>query len=480
MPKKAKNRSITSRTISQKLKISFCLMSVLPLLVCVYLVSNYILPLAGLHIDVWISVFVSMLISLIGFFVIKDVFDRITSFSGEAKKIIGGDLSRNLDVDYADEVGDLGLALNHLTQHIRSNMDELKSYSEKTRDINIEVQKRVIELSSILQISSLISQGEKLGDVLKIITDKVSVLAESEVSFLLMRLEGEDNFLMEEASGKGSELLLRIVLNEKDELFARSIKSSAPLILDNKNHQTREMADYFSEKFHLKNALLIPVYSKGRAIAILGVGNSKESFQYQKEDIELLDLFAKHIAIAVDNDVLVRRLEKLEIKDQLTGLYNQPFIRNRLQEEIKRAITYQRPCSFVLLDIDYFGKFHESFGATQSEAMLKKIVSVIRDSVTEIDRIGRTGENEFAIILPERNKRQGLEIAENIRQKIEFVFSEEEDKSRKFTISGGVSENPLDGIDAKQLIAKAQELLQLAKKQGRNKIVSFLEPPLCR
>ena len=73
--------------------------------------------------------------------------------------------------------------------------------------------------------------------------------------------------------------------------------------------------------------------------------------------------------------------------------------------------------------------------------------------------------------LPEKNKRQAQEIAEQIRKKIEVIYNQEEDGAKKITLSAGVSENPLDGVDALQLINKAQELLHKAKLSGKNRVV---------
>jgi diguanylate cyclase (GGDEF)-like protein len=225
----------------------------------------------------------------------------------------------------------------------------------------------------------------------------------------------------------------------------------------------------------LKNTLALPVYLRGRVVGIIGIGNTKEPFLYSKEDTELLDIFAKQTSIAVENDILMHRVEKLEIKDTLTGLYNESFIRGRLQEEIKRAIAYQRPCGFILFNIDNFKEFHQNFGSLQAEAALKKIASLMKDSFTEIDRVGRFGDNEFAVVLPEKNKRQVQEAAEELRKKVAFTFGEEQDTRKKITLSGGVAENPLDGIDASELIAKAKDLVKLAKSQGKNRIAEFIK-----
>jgi len=475
MPKK-NNLSLTSRGLKYKLKISFYLMSILPLLVCIYLVSNYILPQKGLKLDVALAILISIFIAAVGFFVIKEVFDRILAVSTDAKLIAAGDITHMIiPPSQEDEVGDLGDALNQMTQRIRSNMDELKNYSEKTTEINIEIQRRVLVLSSLLQISSLISQGAKLEDILKVVAEKSRLLANSDAAYLLLREEGQEAFSVKVADGISSNYLLKIKIEPQDGLFLKIAKTNKPLILDKQNIFPDDLNVEFYDKFKLKNTLAIPVFLRGRIVAALGIGNTKDTFIYHKEDLELLDIFAKQVAIAIENDLLMHRVEKLEIKDALTGLYNEAFIHNRLQEEIKRAIAYQRPCGFILLNVDNFKAFHQSFGSLYAEATLKRIASLLRDSVTEIDRVGRVADNEFAVILPERNKRQAQEIADGIRKKVEFSFSEEQDSSKKLTISGGVSENPLDGIDVEELFSKASELLKYAKEQGKNRIISFKE-----
>jgi len=473
---KKKNLSSASRGLRYKLKISVYLMSILPMLVCIYLVSNYILPQKGLKIDVAAAIIISIFIAAVGFFVVKEVFDRILAVTTDAKLIAAGDITHTINPpSQEDEVGDLGDALNQLTQRIRSNMDELKTYSEKTTEINIEIQKRVLVLSSLLQISSLISQGAKLEDILKITVEKSRLLANSDAAYLLLRQEGQEAFTIKVADGISSNYLLKARIEPQDGLFLKISKTNKPFILDKQNVLTDDLGVEFYDKFKLKNTLAIPVFLRGRIVAALGIGNTKESFVYNKEDLELLDIFAKQIAIAIENDLLIHRVEKLEIKDALTGLYNEAFIRNRLQEEIKRAITYQRPCGFILMNVDNFKSFHQSFGSLYAEATLKKIASLLKDSVSDVDRVGRVADNEFAIILPEKNKRQAQEVADNIRKKVEFSFGEEQDPSKRLTISGGVSENPLDGIDAAELFTKASELLKVAKERGRNCVASFKE-----
>ncbi|MDD5653038.1 MAG: diguanylate cyclase [Candidatus Omnitrophica bacterium] len=466
----SKRVSFASRGLKYKLRLALYLMAVLPLLVSVYLVSNYILPRFGLRFEVMATLGISFFVAFLGFFVIKQVFDRILSVSTEAKMIAAGDITRKLDIEREDEVGDLGDALNQLTNRIRNNMDELKNYSEKTTEINLEIQKRILVLSSLLQISSLITQSAKLEEILKLTVEKSRFIANSDLAFLLFRDENKAVFHTKIADGPNAQHLYKLEAEFEEAMLSKLAKTGRPLILDKDNPQPENVKSLFLEQFRLRNVLALPIYLRGRLVGLLGVGNIKEQFNFMKDDIELLDVFAKQIAIAVENDLLLHRIEKLEIKDALTGLYNETFIHNRLQEEIKRAITYQRPCAYVLLNLDNFRKFHDNFGSLQTEAALKRVAAIIRESVTEIDRVGRIGDNEFAIVLPEKNKRQAQTIAEEIRKKIEFVFSEEQDNNKKITCSGGVSENPLDGVEAEELVARAKDRANHAKQQGKNRI----------
>jgi len=227
--------SFISQGLKYKLRIAVYLMSVLPLLVCSYLVSNYIIPQMGLKLDITVAIIISSIIAMIGFLVVKEVFDRILSVSSAARLIASGDISQVIEVDRQDEVGELGEALNELTQRIRSNMDELKNYGEKTTEINLQIQKRVFVLSNLLQISSLISQGAKLEDILNLTTEKSRLLADSDLAYLLFREETQEDFYMKAADGMNSERLLSIKLDPQESIFNKLIKTNKPLIFDKEN-----------------------------------------------------------------------------------------------------------------------------------------------------------------------------------------------------------------------------------------------------
>ena len=466
--RKKSDLSLLSRSLKYRLKIAFYLIFLLPFLISVYLLSNYVFPRAGLPGELLWSLAISMLIAIIGFLLIKEVFDRVLTIALEARLIAAGDISRKVDVQRSDEVGDLGDALNQLTQRIRSNMDELKNYGRKTTQINLEIQKRVLALSSLLQISSLVSQGAELEEILEIAVDKSRLLADSEAAYLFLKDKDNDSFFIKVAVGQGAEALLGMKINASDSIFGSLLTRGDIFVAD---ADDRKASEIFSQRFRFRNTIAVAVPLRNEVTAVLGIANSRENFSYDDDDAELLDIFGRQIAIAIENDFLLHKAEKLEIRDALTGLFNENYINGRLDEEIKRAILCQRPCSFVVLDIDDFARFRREFGAISAEISLKKVAGVIHDVISEIDRSGRTADNEFAVIMPERNKRQAKDVADNIRRRVEEVFSVEPEAGRRLTISAGVSENPLDGITAQELTERARGSVNLAKAQGKNKVV---------
>jgi diguanylate cyclase (GGDEF)-like protein len=461
-----------SKRLKYKLRVVFYV-CFLPVFVSIYFVLRYILPQRGLRLDIIIYTLATIFISIEGFILIRQAFTHFMSITKEAKLIASGESSRRIEIGEEDDVGELAEALNKIMQRVQGDINELKGYGEKTTEINLEIQKRVFLLSSLLEISSLVSQGTKLDSIFKLVVEKSRLIANSEVAYLFFREEETGSFYMKIVDGLNAGHFSLLKIEPDDRVFNQLIKTRKPLLLDKSNILPEELRVEFYEKFKLKNNLSLPIYLKDNVIGILGIGNSQEIFSYRKDDVELLDVFSRQLAIAVEYKILTHKIEKLEIKDSLTGLYNEAFIRSCLQDEIRRAIIYQRPCSFVLINIDNFKAYQKNFGAQGADLVLKRVASLIKDSVSEVDRVARIGSDEFAIVLPERNKRQAQHIAEETRKRIEFSFSEEQDINKRLTVSGGISENPLDGIDTDELFAKARGSLSLAKNQGKNRIAGF-------
>ncbi len=137
-------------------------------------------------------------------------------------------------------------------------------------------------------------------------------------------------------------------------------------------------------------------------------------------------------------------------------------------------MRYQRSCSLVVLNLDDFQRVQDLYGAMAGEGILHQVAEILKAQVTEVDRVGRMDRDEFAIILPEKSKREAIELAESIRRVVEGTqfISGSQPLPGFLTICAGVSENPLDGSSEEGLFAKAVEALKAAKQQGKNKVLA--------
>ncbi len=453
--------SISSRGLAYKLRVAFSLMSVLPLLVSFYVMGNYLVPRTGMRPYVIIFLGISAVIALSGFFLIKDVFDRMIKVTGQVKMIAAGDMARKVDVKLKDEVGELSDALNQITQRVRTNMEELQVYGKQTDDMNTQIQRRLHVLASVLQITSLISQRESLDKILQMIVEKAKQLAHSDLAYLLVRDDAAGAFVMHKVFGVDAAGLQDMHVPVPDALFTDISVQDKVFLLDAVHQANPEQAALLEERLRLRNTMAIAVHLSGEVVGVLGVGNRAEGFSYTQDDQALFDVFAKQATIAMGNEKLLRKVEKLEIKDELTGLYNQTYILNHLREEIKRAVRFQRPCAFMIVSIDRFDKLLASVGEEQANAILIKISSLIRDLVREVDRVARFEKNGFAVVLPEKNKREMQKMADEIKERIESNFASKLDHRKLLTVSIGTSENPLDGANAEELVACAHKMLHV-------------------
>lgn len=469
-----KSLSLATRGLRPKLIIAFCLMSVIPLLVCLNYIFPSLIPVVVLKANTAMIIMIAFLIAFLGFFTVKEMIDPVIEISSQAKMIANGHFEHRFKMEREDEIGELGASLNQLTRRIKENMEELRTYSDKTKEINLEINKRVLVLSSLLQISNLISQNADLNEILEVSVGKSMQIGDSSLGFLLLYDEPQDEYVMKSVHGpKSVELvnrgLNRFKVKSGQGFLGKLVLNNRIFILDSTKQASAETEE-FRQLFSIVNVLVAPIFLRDSIIGLLGIGNDKAGFTYPHSDEELIEIFARQTAIAVENDLLLKKVDRLEIKDTLTGLFNESYIREHLDEEIKRAIKFQRPCAFILLGVDNFKDYRESFGGIAAESVLKRISVILGSSLTNIDKAGRFSDRQFALILPEKNKRQCLESAEDIRKKVEFLFSEEKDIRHRLTITGAVTENPIDGISAKELITKAQDVLEKSMSQGQNRI----------
>ena len=183
--------------------------------------------------------------------------------------------------------------------------------------------------------------------------------------------------------------------------------------------------------------------------------------EFQKQELE-----KTNAELARVND----QLETLATLDGLTGLKNHRAFQERLGEEFDRARRYALPLSLVMLDVDKFKDYNDAFGHPAGDDVLRRVARILEVSVRECDFTARYGGEEFVLILPQTDSEGASIIAERCRAAIE----EADWPSRPITASFGVASLSLtlsSAAEGTALLTEADELLYVAKANGRNQVV---------
>jgi diguanylate cyclase (GGDEF)-like protein len=463
--------SLLPQGLRYKLLIAFSLMSIIPLLVIGYLVNSFILLEEALSFSqISMMVLFSIIIAWLGLFLARRIIERVVDMALEIRIITEGNYDRKIFVDTGDEIGQIGHAINFLTKRIKDNISDLKDYQSKLKEINVDVQKRVTVLSNLLQISELISSSAKLDLILELILSKLAQVYEGGFSAVYFADEASKRFVMRSSYHLDNGELLKAKIEKGKGLLGKAIAKEKHLVVD-ASSKFSSAEQEFKIAYKCENLVAFPITVSHEVAALVIFGNNVKNFTFTNDDIEIMKIFVEQMSVALENEFLIKKAEKLEIKDNITGLFNKTYMLHRLDEEIKRSIVCRRPCSFIAAGIDAFTEYQKQKSEARADEALKKIASIISEFSRPVGKAGVLERGTFALILPEVNKKEALETADKIRKKIEKLSLSSE-KDDRLTASAGVSENPLDGSDGEEVLKKGEDALKTARKEGKNKTVA--------
>ncbi len=160
-------------------------------------------------------------------------------------------------------------------------------------------------------------------------------------------------------------------------------------------------------------------------------------------------------------------LRELSITDSLTGLYNRAHLPELLDRELARARRRQIPFSILMMDIDHFKRFNDTYGHQAGDAQLRLVTQILKNLLRACDAGARYGGEEFLILLTETGPEGALFFAEKLRARVAKVCSQRE---QAVTISIGVASYPDDGEDIEGIIREADAALYRCKRGGRNQV----------
>ena len=187
---------------------------------------------------------------------------------------------------------------------------------------------------------------------------------------------------------------------------------------------------------------------------------------------------AERTAIAISALKRHKRLQFRATRDALTGLYNRRFMEEALTIEQRQAKRRKSSIGVMILDVDFFKRFNDTFGHDAGDTLLHGIGHILRHTVREGDMPCRYGGEEFVVILPGADIEDTRQRAETLRAAIERWAPQQQDRSLgPVTVSIGIAAFPRNGNSWQTTLKAADLALYKAKHDGRNRVAAATNQP---
>ncbi len=384
---------------------------------------TYLLVIVGLLLSLSASIF---LITIL----IQEFLTPVSVLSAGAKSIIGGDLNLELPVFARDELGELSLTFNSMTRRLRNRLTELTVlYNLTQKASTTHSQREVFDLAA--------------NNLQKHLN------AESSGTSWFNEGEGADSIYLSEHLGE-----------EESEAIRNCVKNSL---------RTLQSIAEFSE--HLERFILgVPLFFEdkkfGAVYLVFPKERGREKLNLSEDEKSFIETLRHHLSLIIEK----QRLFEQAITDGLTRLYLRRFFLATLEKEINRSKRYQLEVSVLLLDIDHFKQFNDTYGHQAGDYVLRETAQRMMESIRSVDTPGRYGGEEMSVILPQTGIKEGFVVAERIRKAIEGAEYNFKNDSMRVTASLGITALHNRDVSLEELIEEADKALYVAKSKGRNQV----------
>jgi diguanylate cyclase (GGDEF)-like protein len=335
------------------------------------------------------------------------------------------------------------------------------------------VERKARQQAEILQqmgvvLSSTLEQEQLLGLVLKYLMKLVPCDSSS-----IMLIQGKKARVVAARGGLKSSHILPTEINlPGDSLFQEIVDGHRYILIQDAASDPR--LNYLEGMDSMRSFICVPLVAHSTTVGLLTVGSAQAEL-YREKDAALVQSFAGHVALALDNARLYREMRHSAHTDGLTGLYNRRYLHQELERELARSRRYGHPLSLIICDLDNFKKYNDQYGHLAGDDLLRELGDLMKSYIRKSDTAFRYGGEEFAVILPHTDQQSAIILSERLREAISaknFLIREKLQIGH-ITISIGVASCPDDAIEVDSLINTADMALYEAKKT-KNRVCTRL------
>lgn len=222
-----------------------------------------------------------------------------------------------------------------------------------------------------------------------------------------------------------------------------------------------------------QDILIAPIHDDRQAVwAVVGI-ESNRAGAYSQSELQLLKTIMANVTTALTKARMYTEMEKLATIDGLTQIANHRKFQDIMTTELERSTRYNTPMTLLLMDIDHFKKFNDTYGHPVGDLVLQMVAKALQASIRNTDYCARYGGEEFVVVLIQADEAQSRILAERIRKAVESLQIQNDDKILRVTVSIGSATFPFDGTTKQEIIDNADKSMYFSKQNGRNRVSFF-------
>jgi diguanylate cyclase (GGDEF)-like protein len=294
---------------------------------------------------------------------------------------------------------------------------------------------------------------------------------QAERGSLLMFDEASNEFIVKAAVGNNADIIKQAKEHLGERVAQQVFRQGTPLVV--KDVRATDIPPAPAEwKYKTDSFISYPIIINNQKIGVLNVTDKIDGSVYGEFDLKLINTFAPQLAVAIDRTTLKRKadeFEQLSMTDSLTGLPNRRYLEERLAEEIKRSQRHGFPMSLLVVDVDEFKSYNDTFTHPEGDKALRLVGQALKATLRGADVAARQGGEEFSILLPQTTLGEAHTIAERIRERVEST----QFPNRQVTVSIGIATCTPAISTWESLVKAADEAMYEAKRSGRNNVKIF-------
>jgi diguanylate cyclase (GGDEF)-like protein len=377
-----------------------------------------------------------------------------------------GDFLHRIPVESEDELGQLAENVNTTLAAI-TDLHARRIEDELELELKAQLEARVRELTLLSDLTHHLSATLELDQLLAVTTELVGRGLGDHAFALLLSEEGTGDLVVRSVSGieETGSLGRRIRPGEGPAGWA-ALELATVLVKDVRSDSRRPVLPW--RQGAEGSILAVPMIHQGACVGVLTFARPAVD-AFPPEEVRFLESVAGQAAIATGNARLHQQMVRLSQSDALTGVHNRRSLFARLQMEVDRCERFGHPMALALIDVDRFRSFNEAFGHAAGDGVLKRVATILGESVRRVDLVARYGGEEFAVILPGADRAAALEAAEKLRAAVTAgAIPHGASSTGQVTISVGVAIWQDDAREADALIDCADAALYAAKRAGRD------------